>query len=676
MIWGEFAVAATAAALLVTLTGVIPSLAAGARGLRLAAVSGVAGIAIIGVSGALASLIGLPFGAWLPPVLSALIGAVAFALRGSRGAAAAIGRGVRRTPAPAAVFIAAAVVVSAAIIGVMVLSGIGGPGRFSQTYDGVFHLSAVAHILQTGDASSFTLYRMTNPSDGIEFYPAAWHTTVAAVVQLTGASIPVAMNASWVVVVGGVWVTGCAFLADSLLLDRTHRATVVSVAALGASAFAAFPYLLLDWGTLYPTALAYSLLPVGVAAAHTLVSDVSARRPRRLHLATLGILVVWAVATTFSHPRSFATALLFMVPIIASGVPALSARVLARPGGRTRLVRLAAASATAVALVVAAGAAYVYVTYDVANRPISDHLNGGPATARQGFLESAGQALMQSAPLGPGETGLASSPALAVAVLVGTIVALVKPGRRWIALSVVAIVLLYSLAAGSNSDLAKLATGVWYKDKYRLLAALPVVAVPALALAVGALSEVLQRVWERRRGGRVVPRILTSAVAAASLVAGWTGPTLAGTRVSLGEVFALPPVKDGYLIDQDGAELLSRLGETVPTGQRVLGNPWDGSALSWVLGDREPVFPALTGAWDADRLLVAQRLADAATDPEVCAALNRLGVRYVFQSPGLLWNGDPAAAVFQGIDRAVAEGTLVPVDSEGRATLFEITVCE
>ncbi len=49
-----------------------------------------------------------------------------------------------------------------------------------------------------------------------------------------------------------------------------QRTQVATVAAVLASAFVAFPYLLLDFGTLYPNGLAYTILPAGlglVAAA-------------------------------------------------------------------------------------------------------------------------------------------------------------------------------------------------------------------------------------------------------------------------------------------------------------------------------------------------------------------------------------------------------------------------
>jgi hypothetical protein len=140
--------------------------------------------------------------------------------------------------------------------------------------------------------------------------------------------------------------------------------------------------------------------------------------------------------------------------------------------------------------------------------------------------------------------------------------------------------------------------------------------------------------------------------------------------------FALPSTdKGGLLLDADEVRLLREVSTVVPAGQRILGDPWDGSALVWVFGGREPVFPHLTGTWGPDRDVVATRLGEAGSAPEVCAALDRLRVRYVVADPEKLWGGDPQAAYFSGIDGAVQSGVLVPVRSEGSAALYRIDAC-
>jgi hypothetical protein len=61
----------------------------------------------------------------------------------------------------------------------------------------------------------------------------------------------------------------------------------------------------------------------------------------------------------------------------------------------------------------------------------------------------------------------------------------------------------------------------------------------------------------------------------------------------------------------------------------VAGNPWDGSALLWALDDRKTVFVHLDIATTADQDYLAAHLIDAATDPKVCAAGERLNVGYL-----------------------------------------------
>ena len=90
---------------------------------------------------------------------------------------------------------------------------------------------------------------MTNPRGGLPFYPAGWHALVALVVQLSGATIPAAINAVTLVVSAVAWPLGI------LLLTRTlfGRSPVLAVSAgLLAASLPVFPILLMDYGVLYP----------------------------------------------------------------------------------------------------------------------------------------------------------------------------------------------------------------------------------------------------------------------------------------------------------------------------------------------------------------------------------------------------------------------------------------
>jgi hypothetical protein len=107
----------------------------------------------------------------------------------------------------------------------------------------------------------------------------------------------------------------------------------------------------------------------------------------------------------------------------------------------------------------------------------------------------------------------------------------------------------------------------------------------------------------------------------------------------------------------------------------VLGDPWDGSAWTLVFGTREPVFPHVNGQWDADRLTVAFHLDDIDTDPNVCAALDRLRVRFVVHDPHEFGGGDPSGNHFPGPHAAVEAGLFTLVDSAGSTRLYRIDQC-
>src|SRR5699024_3969800 len=81
-----------------------------------------------------------------------------------------------------------------------------GPDSVSQTYDANFHLNLVARILESGNPSplSVDLSSPGNPT----FYPAAWHSTVTLIAQVSGASVPLATNALLLVCVSIVWPIG------------------------------------------------------------------------------------------------------------------------------------------------------------------------------------------------------------------------------------------------------------------------------------------------------------------------------------------------------------------------------------------------------------------------------------------------------------------------------------
>jgi hypothetical protein len=661
---------------LLLLPGGLLGWALGLRRLLLLALAGPLTLALAGGLGVLLGEVGVRFSVWI-----VLVGAIVLAAL-AVGARRVLRRGrepiqdAAATPWP----VAAAILASCLAVAASAVAAVGDADSFSQTYDAVFHLNAASFVLDEGDASSFHLYRLTNPGTDVEYYPAAWHILTAMTAEVTGASIATAMNAAWVAVSAAIWVPGAVVLTDTLAGRGPHRTLLLTGAAVLASAFSAYPMLLLEWGTLYPTGLAYAQLPVGLALIVLAMLSPRGSAPLReadpVRLRPWLLLGLWGAAAVFAHPRSMPTMLVLGTP--------LAVYVLVRWARREWLAgrkRRVAAGVGGLALaVVAATAAVVIVVfryYSVANgRPISDRLNGGPATARQGLPESLVQGFTHSVVIGPPDHPLPPALLLAALTLGGLWLALRRPQYRWIVVAYVGLIVLYAFAAGSNSDLAKVLTGLWYKDKYRLMSALPILAVPLAAAGfAGAVAWLRARFVGDRRPWTRTP-VLATALLLVVAGSSWFGPSQAEVRGSISGLFRVPEVTEREIVSQDDRDLLRQLPEHVPADERVAGNPWDGTSLAWALGDREPLFPHLTGNWDRDRRIVAKRLDQVTTDPEVCDALDRLDTHYLMHSEDLLWGGNQQAEYFAAMTAAPDGPGFEEVARAGTTVLYRITACD
>ncbi|MGH7292930.1 MAG: DUF6541 family protein, partial [Myxococcota bacterium] len=313
---------------------------------------------------------------------------------------------------------------------------------------------------------------------------------------------------------------------------------------------------------------------------------------------------------------------------------------------------------------------YLVTQLGLLERPLDDRLGGPQADAIQPIWLGALQVLGQSWLTGLGAAATWPSLLLAAAVLLGAVVAARRRHLRWIVASYALIAVLFILAAGTDDIITKLITGLWYKDKYRLSSAIPILGVPLATLGI-----LVVVAWARRRGARHPGRLT---LIAAWSVAATSAATLAITGVSssVATVFHLPETAaQSAVISRSQTTFFSTLGEKVPADQLVLGDPWDGSAWTLVFGDREPVFPHVNGQWDADRQTLAWHLADIETDPEVCAALNRLRVRYVTYAPHEFGGGDPSGNHFPGPHAAVDAGLFPLVETDGDARLYRIDQC-
>ncbi|QEW02473.1 DUF6541 family protein [Microbacterium lushaniae] len=641
--WAELIPGAVVAALLLFVVGGVVGWAGGLRGFALLATAPALTVAVIAVASVVAPWVGL---AWsIIPVLIALVVAAAV----SR----ALGR--RRPARPAArsrfsPWLAGAVIAAAVAATTQVVLSIGAPDAISQTFDNVFHLNAVRWILDTGSASSLTLGQITAQSEGLAFYPGAWHALVALVVQLSGATIPVAVNATVIVVCALAWPMAAIMLTRALF-GRTPAATVG--AGLLSVAMPVFPILLLDYGVLYPYQLSLALVPVALALTLHVVGwsrlrdAASAWQRGLLLIATLG-------GVALAHPGGFVAWLALSTPIAAT----LGWSSVRR--ARSRRARVRVFVAAAVYLVV--GAALLRIL-----RP--------PADARGWAIQSSmGEAFIQGL-VGSAWYGVVPVVA-ALAVLAGlffTVRNRSRPAILAAGMFLVALLLFIIVASLPIIPLRDIFTGSWYNNIPRLAALLPLGAVPLGAYGIACSARaVSRRIPVPRR--RVALPVLGAVAALVGLAASQAAPL---SPVPAAIATAQRNFDDSgtpALLSQDERTLLERLDEHVPPGAVVAGNPWTGTSLAYALADRPVLTPHLLSYEDERLRQLGATLGASTAGDDTCELAREFGVRFVLEfGPEEVHGGYHSYAGYEDLSESAS---MELRDQVGDARLYELVGCD
>ena len=473
--------------LAVYLPGSIVGLLAGRRGVDLVALAPVISIAIAGVGGVVVYPLGVRWG-WGAYLLgAALVALVVFATRTTlahvRGQSHAWwpGEAAALRPAGTAEVTSAAeptgsargrlawlpattgVAVALTTIAVRFIRAVPSPDQVTQNYDSVFHDNIVARIIITGEASS--LHALPPIRD---VYPIAFQQFAALgalAVPLTTATA--AVTAAWLVFAALIW--PCSMLFGVRRVCGAHPLTDVLGPALSAVC-AGFPFLLVDWGTLYSMFAGQVVLPVFLGLAWTWCRDTWARGARAAW-SGLGWVAVAAIAVSVCHFRVMMTGMLLLVPVLL--VWAYDALRTVRQRSKVAFRSIVILAALAVAGVLALGVRIFANMYLRGNsRPIADHLNGGPAQPTENLL-SAVLRYALGQPINAANQRMAVYWPVAVLVLAALLLALVVHSRESLMLagSFVLLGFVFVSSAGTHADWAKVVTALWYKDQRRLFAA-------------------------------------------------------------------------------------------------------------------------------------------------------------------------------------------------------------
>ena len=675
------------AAALLFIPGALVGASAGLRTPLIIGLAPAISIAIISGTGVAAPILALPWGLTAVATATAIACLAALATRrlmaGRHPQDAGSGAtGLRPGLRSIAVW-CAAWPLSAAATGITIGRILNTPDAISQTFDAVFHLNAVEWILQTNNASSLRLF-LEAPQGSV--YPLGWHTLVALAMKLCGAtSIPMATNATVLAVAGLVWTSGCLTLTHVLFHGRP---AALLTAAVMAGSFTVFPFVLLNWGVLYPNFLSIALLPSLLAAIRALVPIDGAGPAARPTGLLLPATALGAAGLGLTQPNSIATLLLASVILTTARlITSLRAPLDERPASALRRQSLVV-GALAVGLVMV----WMYM------RPPRESAIWGPSYATSG---SVGEAVTSM----PVQLPVIWVPA--VLTLLGFIAALRTDGYRWLAALHATTGALYVVArSAQDGDLRFFMVGIWYNDASRLGGLIPVTAVPLAALgmlaaarwgreACGAWGRIIQGITaSRARETRGLPGLRRVREACERLIASgrarplvWrssaccvivlllvaTGPLSGAMSDSvkiLEQSYMLAP--DSSSLTTDEYALINELPSLIEPDAVIAVDPKSGAALAYALSGADTTVKHLFHRHDADLDIIEKKLNRASADPAVCTALKDVGATYALYFPGKTISNQKAFVGFAHLDTAPG---FELVAERGQASLYRITAC-
>ena len=494
-----------------------------------------------------------------------------------------------------------------------------------ERYDTLYHLSALKHIRDTGNASSLELNAVASSAHTPASYPAAFHDLAALV---PGVPIPIVLNGAVLALALVPWILGSALLARAVFprVRWAPPAVAVLVTLIPASPVDLWIHL-----SPVPNLVGFAALPGALAAAAALWSAVTVRPraaaapdpaapdpaapdgaaaapPWRGILAAVGTVGLAGVGLALLHPNAAVTALILLAVVTAvTGAP------------------LWRRQPWLIAVPVLALLPVAVLTYTPLGARVTG-FSGGLQVPWWAALAEVGLGLLTVWPMALGAV-------IAVLWWPGLVTTLRTP-QRWLSVAWLVIAVMYlDAAVDSPLDLSVL----YFRGQDRL--AVPLAMLSALLVVPGlqAWARLLRRTPSlrtvRRRRGAAAALVALAVLAALSSI-----PTrLDDAAKNLSEDY---PGRGRFLQSDELAEF-ARIAPQLADGTSILASPYSGAAHMYALHGLSVRLPvagmALT---DADRAAI-EAVPLAGASPEHCRALVDEGIGYVYQEQRL-YQFDPA----------------------------------
>ncbi len=649
MSWLQTIPAVLVAIVLVFGPGLLWGAVLGLRRLSLVALAGPFGVTAIVLAAELGRLIGLRW-AW-PQLLAVtvLVAAMLWLLRRSLGHR--LHRDPERPNVPAPWrSVALAWAVSAVPLAAAMIFIFGSPDNIAQSHDNIFHLNALRYIADSGNASSLTLGYLGTTDRGV-FYPAGWHDVVSLVMITAGLQPAAAINITNLVLITGIWSTGCLFMVSRITGERTMPLLVAAVVSLS---YSSFPYLLLEFGVVYPFMLSIAMLPAALGVVFQLL-----RLGVHTRVSTEGnvlLLIGLLPGMALSHPATIMGLLALSVPpVVAAAYPALRATE-----QRRRLRAWVGSGAFLVVLVA------LWITLRPARSSSTNWDNMGNAAAALGEV-------VLNSPLSRPISILAT-----VLTIVGAAVVFnLRKNRFALGMYAVGAALYVIGNLQAMPALRWWVAGIWYNDFFRISAMLPVAGLLIASIGGVALAGTARSFFRASlaRREKKAPSWIRPAATGVLVVISLAVVPLFAVQRGISEAAAKYRFSDrSQLLTIDELALIKRIPDRVPEGAVIAGDPLTGASLSYAYTGRPALVPSGTTSPSVEGKLIMDKLDEMRTDPAVCPAVKAQNVQYVLDFGNRSVHPGEKSSV-PGLQELTEANGFELVDSEGDAKLYQITGC-
>lgn len=493
------------------------------------------------------------------------------------------------------------------------------PDAFVQTYDNAWHLTHIADFMGTGNYSSF---------EG-GFYPSAWHGIAAMAGSAAHASVPIAENATNAAFTAVVYPLSCVMLLATLFPESRRR---VLIGAAFCMSIAYFPWRIMLYGPMFPNMAAFVVMPSVVALFVRMARNASGLVQRLLPSL---LFVMGGLALILLQPNAIFSCGVFLAPFCLSEC-------------RRRVSKARGAKAGIIAellLLVLFVAVWLLLVY-------SPHLQ-----AVVWYERGAGDNVIGSI-----KWTLALSFVIrrlhyliGTFVIIAAIALLWDDERRWLTLSYLLAATLFVVADGVPGTMKNIIAGFWYADRWRLACMVCVFAVPLIA--TGADLVLWLVTWplcrrQRRAEGE------GDGAAKAGRIAGPLAHAVTVVLVAIMlaynyypfdfvvwayRVYAFDTVRHNFVtsydveqyewasLTSDEMAFLEKVSKTVPEGEVILNQPFDGSVFAYSIYGIDVYYRQYgMGLQEGDKEL-REQVDDIMRDKDLQQRTGELGIRYLMQ---------------------------------------------